>query len=132
MSVNPTHKKLRLQAGLTATTLNAPEDYLDLIGGEPEGVRFITAPFSEVDFLHLFAEDQSELDAYIDRALKSVKYDGLLWLSYPKGSSGIQTDINRDVIWEHLKSYGIRPVSQISLNETWSAIRFRPAEAIGK
>jgi hypothetical protein len=132
MSDKPIHKKLRLQPGQTALPLNAPDGYLDLIGGSPEDVHFITSPASDVDFVHLFARDQSELDAFIEQALQSVKYDGLLWISYPKGSAKVETDLNRDIIWERLKEHGIRPVTQVSLNTTWSAMRFRPTEAVGK
>ena len=130
MSVNPIHKKLRLLPGLSARTLNAPANYFDLIGGKPAEVQF-GEDTSEVEFVHLFALSKAELDAHIDEALATVRKDGLLWISYPKGSSKIETDINRDVIWEYLLSYGIRPVTQVSLDETWSAIRFRPTDAVG-
>jgi hypothetical protein len=118
MSGNAIHKKLRFAAGQTARTLNAPQGYLDLIGGVPEDVKFIQQPGSKVDFLHLFVNNLAELDSHIGTALQSIKYDGLLWISYPKGSSKIKTDVNRDVIWEHLLSHGIRPVTQVSLNKT--------------
>ena len=131
MSDNPIHKKLRLQPGQTARTVNAPQGYFDLIGGAPADVHFVDSELSEVDFVHLFATNRSELDRHIESALQSVKHDGLLWISYPKGGSKVETDINRDVIWEHLKRHGIRPVTQVSLDDTWSAMRFRPIEAVG-
>jgi hypothetical protein len=61
-----------------------------------------------------------------------VTYDGLLWVSYPKKSSKIATDISRDVAWEVMKEFGLQPVFQISIDETWSALRFRPTERVGK
>ena len=132
MRENPMHKKLRLLPGLTARTIGAPAGYFELIGGTPEDVQFLSSASNEVDFIHLFVNNLAELKAKIEDTLKSVKYDGLLWISYPKGSSKIETDINRDIIWDDLKSHGIRPVTQVSLNEIWSAIRFRPTDAVGK
>ena len=128
----PLHKKLRIQPGYKALALNAPADYFELLGPLPEGVDFPETPGEEHDFVHLFVKDRAELEARVDEAIASVKYDGLLWISYPKGSSGVKTDINRDSLWEILLEKGIRPVTQVSVDKTWSALRFRPTEAVGK
>jgi len=55
----------------------------------------------------------------------------LLWIAYPKQSSGIKTDVNRDILWQLSLQTGLRPVTQIAIDETWSALRFRPAERVG-
>lgn len=57
---------------------------------------------------------------------------GLVWLAYPKGGSGIETDVNRDILWEALKPTEWRPVRQVALDDVWSAMRFRPATDVGK
>jgi hypothetical protein len=132
MSTKPVYEKLRMVEGISVLVLNSPGDYEEIIGALPEYIEFRTSPTEEVDFVHLFAMNRAELDKYIAVAIESIKYDGLLWVSYPKGSSGVETDINRDRIWEHLKQKDIRPVTQISINETWSALRFRPKDAVGK
>jgi hypothetical protein len=62
----------------------------------------------------------------------AVKQDGLLWVSYPKRSSKVETDISRDVGWEVMAEAGLRPVTQVSIDEIGSALRFRPVEAVGK
>ncbi|MHA2426240.1 MAG: hypothetical protein ACXAEF_15735, partial [Candidatus Thorarchaeota archaeon] len=54
-----------------------------------------------------------------------MKPDGWLWISYPKGKSKIKTDVNRDSIWEYAKGFGLKAVHQISIDETWSSMRFR-------
>ena len=118
--------------GCKALALNAPQDYFQLLAPLPEDVEFSDSPGEALDFVHLFVKDQAQLDANIEAALAAVKYDGLLWISYPKGSSGVKTDINRDSLWEILLEKGIRPVTQVSIDKTWSALRFRPAEAVGR
>lgn len=132
MSGKPLSKKLRLAEGNTVLVINGPDNYQDLLGPIPENVVFSKEANGEFDFVHLFARDKSELVGYIDIAIESVVYDGLLWVSYPKGSSKVDTDINRDSIWEFLKEKGIRPVTQVSVDSTWSALRFRPEELVGK
>ena len=65
-------------------------------------------------------------------AAEAVKHDGLLWVSYPKTSSGVESDLLRDVVWKSVAKTGLRPVTQVSVNDKWSAIRFRPADKVGE
>ena len=132
MTGKPLAEKLRLSEGNTVLVINGPENYRELLGRIPDQVSFLEGAGEEVDFVHLFAANKQELLEQIDQAVQAVKYDGLLWISYPKGSSGVDTDINRDSIWELIKDRGIRPVTQVSVDSTWSALRFRPAERVGK
>jgi hypothetical protein len=57
----------------------------------------------------------------------------LFWLSSPKKTGKIASDLSRDIVWELMKvmDTGLRPVTQISIDETWSALRFRPTEKVG-
>ena len=49
-----------------------------------------------------------------------------LWVAYPKGGSGIDTDLTRDRGWDKLRALGLAAVAQIAVDGTWSALRFRP------
>ncbi len=124
-------KKLSIKAGMRALVLNAPEGYLESIKELPEGVKIDQGADGEYDFVHLFVRNREELDHVVDQAVQAARYDAILWISYPKGSSGVETDLNRDKLWAALSGKGIRPVSQISIDEVWSAMRFRPSEAVG-
>jgi hypothetical protein len=68
--------------------------------------------------------------------IKSVdnfrKYDGLFWACYPKGTGKIKSNIKRETVWTALALIGLEAVSQIALDETWSALRGRPNEMVGK
>jgi len=55
-----------------------------------------------------------------------------LWISYPKRSSKVETDITRDVGWDVVYKAGLEGVTQIAIDDTWSALRFRPADRVGK
>jgi hypothetical protein len=126
-----TYEKLRLKPGYTIAVINSPTEYEKVVGTLPNNIVIVEEPTDKVDFVHLFIKNKSELDAFIDQALDAIKYDGMLWVSYPKGSSKVKTDVNRDILWELLLEKGIRPVMQISIDSTWSAIRFRPEGAVG-
>lgn len=131
MTITGLAKKLRLHTAQRALILNPPEGYRDALGQPEIPIHTNSETAADFDFVHLFIKNRAELDRMIDQALAAVTYDGLLWISYPKGSSGVETDINRDSLWEALKEKGIRPVMQVSIDSTWSALRFRPAEAVG-
>ncbi|MFQ5553542.1 MAG: hypothetical protein ACE5EW_07500 [Thermoplasmata archaeon] len=125
-------KKLRVQPELRMLVMNAPEGYLEALGPLPEGTRVEIEPAGTFEWGQAFVHDVADLRRLAPQAQDAVTYDGLLWISYPKKSSKIATDINRDVAWEVMKEFGLRPVFQISIDETWSALRFRPTEKVGK
>lgn len=63
---------------------------------------------------------------------RQTRYDGVFWLCYPKGSSKIPADLNRDILRALLRDQGLEAVSQVALDGIWSAMRFRPTERAGK
>jgi hypothetical protein len=123
-------KKLGLKAGHRAAVVNPPAGYLERIG-PPEGVEAATRLDGSFDFIQVFAPDRAALDRDIGAAHAALTPGGLLWVSYPKGSSKVPTDLSRDVFWEALGHLGLRPVTQVSVDDVWSALRFRPAAEVG-
>jgi hypothetical protein len=125
-------KKLRIQPGQRMLIANAPAGYAELLGELPEGTEAWETPEGEFDFVHLFVEDSNELADLGPSAIEALKYDGLLWISYPKRSSKVKTDLSRDVMWDLIADTGLRPVAQVSIDPVWSALRFRPSDEVGR
>jgi hypothetical protein len=124
-------KKLRIQPGHRVLILNSPPGFLESLGDLPEGVKVSESPSGKFDFVHLFVRNSAQLNDQVPAAIEAVEYDGLLWISYPKQSSKVETDLTRDVLWELMAVTGLRPVTQVSIDKVWSALRFRPAERVG-
>ncbi len=80
----------------------------------------------------IFINDKNEYVNFLEKQLKVIEPDSVLWFAYPKGTSKIKTDINRDSIRVTGEEYGITTVTAISIDETWSALRFRPIDKVGK
>jgi hypothetical protein len=125
-------KKLRVQPGQRALVLNPPSGYIQSLGELSEGVELSHKPEGKYDFVHLFVKDSNEFEQLIQSVIEVVEYDGLLWISYPKRSSKVPTYLSRDVLWEMMEGTGLRPVTQVSIDAVWSALRFRPAAQVGK
>ena len=100
------------------------------LGDVPEGVELLEHPEGDFDFVHLFVRDSTGYGSLRPIAFGAVKYDGLLWISYPKQSSKVATDLSRDVLWKLSEGTGFRPVAQVSVDEVWSAVRCRPVERV--
>jgi len=107
--------KLQIPAGTGLRVLNLPSG---LVLGIPRGK-------DTSEGLLFFASNSSVLKKNGTPAIVSARADRLTWIAYPKAGQ-LGTDLNRDRLCEILKPEGIRPVRQVSLDETWSALRFRP------
>lgn len=116
-------------------TLNAklqikPDQSLFVVGMPPDVTLDLTveaAANPEVaDAVLAFVTSRAELETVAQPFVDAARRDALAWLAYPKGGK-LGTDVNRDILWEQLSDKGIRPVRQVALDDTWSALRFRPA-----
>lgn len=129
MTENPVLKKLKLTDQSPVLIVNAPDEYRPVmveIAGEVH-----ETPQGRYAFVHVFAKDAEEVARFVPDAVDSVEPDGYFWISYPKKSSRrYQSDISRDTGWEVLAERNFEPVTQISIDADWSALRFRPVDQI--
>jgi hypothetical protein len=123
-------RKLGVKPGQRLCVLGAPEGYAERLGAP--GAVALGADAGEVfDLVHLFVRDRAALQRASQAAIAAVRPGGRLWVSYPKRSSKVPTDLTRDVGWEPLVGAGWVAVTQVSVDEVWSALRFRPAAEVG-
>jgi hypothetical protein len=126
MPENQLVKKLKLKPGQRAVLLNAPQGYLDQLGGMPEGVQMHSKLDGQYDWIQVFVKNKAELGAMLPAVLAALKPESLLWISFPKGTSKIQTDLTRDQGWEDLQQADLKWVNLVSVDDTWSAFSLRP------
>ena len=116
-------KKLKLKPGLRAAVIHTPGNYLKELKHDSEVSQKLIGKF---DWIQIFAKNQKELASLAPKAASALEPDSILWLSFPKGSSNIQTDLTRDKGWEILQTLDLKWITLISVNETWSAFALRP------
>jgi hypothetical protein len=78
------------------------------------------------DAVVAFARNKAELGTVAAPVVAAARQDRLDWVAYPKAGQ-LGTDLNRDVLAALLTGQGVQPVRQVAIDETWSALRFRPA-----
>ena len=119
-------KKLQIKPDKRWLFFNAPENYLTSLEPLPDGVIAVFEPKGNFDGVQLFVKDRNELASSLKIIAPVLNPDTVFWVSYPKKSSGIVSDLEMMSSWDELVKYGLRGVAAAAINETWTALRFRP------
>ena len=117
-------QKLKIKEGMTLLTIDAPATFRKNLGPLPERVT-LSEKSDQFDQVHWFIRNRAEMDKGLAKVLAKIKEAAICWVYFPKGSSGIQTDLNRDTGWESLRKYPFQWVNLISFDDTWSAFGLR-------
>ncbi len=121
----PTAQKLKIKEGFTLLTVNASSEFKKSIGPLPAGVK-ISSETKNYEQVHWFVMNKAQLEKELDKILKLIKNQVILWIYYPKGSSKIQTDLTRDKGWDKLLKHDeLTWISLISFDDTWSTFGSR-------
>ena len=114
--------KLRVRPGAAVRLIHSPDRHRPLMGDIVEA--------SPADVVLLYSRSQAQLERDAAAAIGAVRDGGILWVCYPKKSAGTPSDMSRDVCRELMLARGWDAVSQISIDDVWSAMRFKPAGEI--
>src|SRR5262245_25349952 len=116
-----TSKKFRVSEKSAILLINAPANYKKSMGVWPQGVKLIQSG-DTYNQVHWFVTTRSQMEKELKKVMKLIKEDVICWIFYPKGTSGIQTDLTRDKGWDELlKHDSLTWINLISFDETWSA-----------
>jgi hypothetical protein len=126
----PIVRKLGLKPGMQALVLGAPSGYLDALSPLPDGVVVSKTVGGSYGFVQFFATKKAEIEKSKKKLLESADPGALVWISYPKKTSGVDSDLSREEVWAAMEGTGWRPVSQIAIDGIWSALRFRPSQDV--
>ena len=93
-----------------------------LLGPLPGDAGLVDEP-KGADVAVVFVSGAADVEAEVVSRLETLRGVSAVWVAYPKGG---RADINRDTLWPLLAAHGFRPITQVAIDETWSALRFRP------
>ena len=120
MSDKPVAERLQVKGERRLAVIGAPAGLDKAIG-----VKKARADAAKADVILLFVPNRAELDAQLPMVLKKALPVAIFWLAYPKLTSNLAADLSRDVIHALAPKYGLDTVSQIAIDDDWSALRLK-------
>jgi len=117
-------EKLGIKPGIKLAILSAPEGYEKTLGELPADVHVASSQDSPLDFVQFFTRDRQALEKQFPALKQALAPDGQLWISWPKGSSKVETDLNENVVREIGLQNGLVDVKVIAVDEVWSGLKF--------
>ena len=122
-SGTPLAQKLGLKPPLDVLLLGAPADYRAWLGNLPSGVSFVGAAKRPVRAAHLFVTRRSELARHLTKLRRELDQTGFVWVSWPKKSSKVATDITEDTIREVALPIGFVDIKVCAVSDVWSGLK---------
>ena len=120
-------EKLGIKEGAKIALVNPPNDYDTTLGALPKGVVVADSRAvrraAALDFIHLFTKERSDLEKRMPVLKQSMSPSAAFWVSWPKGSSGIKTDLNENGVREIALKNGLVDVKVCAVDETWSGLK---------
>jgi hypothetical protein len=122
-SGTPLPQKLGIKAGFTICVRGTPRDYAGIVAPLPDGVRMAAKVTDRTDLVHIFATSRTKLAAEVGAARRALRDDAMIWVSWPKKSSGVTTDITEDTVRAVAFPLGLVDIKVCAVDETWSGLK---------
>ena len=122
-SGTPLAKKLGFKECSVVLLIDAPKDYAQLISPVPTGVQFISKPNRKVDIAHVFVTRRGSLSKHLSRLRETLDVQASIWVSWPKKTSRVPTDITEDTIREVALPLGFVDIKVCAVTDVWSALK---------
>ncbi len=116
--------KLGIKAGHNLFFLNPPENYHQTLGPLPESTTVVADLHGPIDFIQFFTTQQAELKRRFPELKRALAQNGMLWISWPKGSAKVPTDLNENIVREIGLKHGLVDIKVCAVDEVWSGLKF--------
>jgi hypothetical protein len=116
-------KKLGIREGFVISILHPPPYYFDLFTKLPEGLQIVKGGRKKRNFIHYFAKEQAQLVKDLYDLKNSIEQNGMIWISWPKKSSGVTSDITEDTIRNLGLQHGLVDVKVCAVDAVWSGLK---------
>ena len=123
-SGKPVVQKLGIKPGFRIFADGAPAAYGDIVGELPAGMTLLRRPGTTIDMVHLFVTEAAALAGKLRRAREAIAPDGMIWVSWPKKSSGVATDLTDVVVRDTALPLGLVDIKVCAIDATWSGLKF--------
>jgi hypothetical protein len=119
---------LQVREGQKLLLVNPPPDYEEqLVKHLPKNVEIVRGTSKDAEVIQVFTSSKTQLNEQLGKLTKVLPPKGIIWVTYPKGTSKVKTDIRRDIIRHEAEKFGLEPVAIFSIDNDWSALRLKHA-----
>ena len=121
-SKTPLFKKIGYIDGFKAKVINEPSNYLSLLEGIPQ-IEFNNKDRGDYDLIHLLTTNFKDLKTNLKELKKEIKKNGMIWISWPKRSSKIASDLDENKIRNLALEEGLVDVKVCAIDDNWSGLK---------
>ena len=122
-SGTPLVKKLGIKRGSKILPWRAPQDYVNLVGPLPEGAAVVSRVTDNTDIVHIFCTKKSQLTKSLRSLRSRLRQDGTIWVSWPKKSAKVPTEITEDTVREIAIPLGFVDIKVCAVDDVWSGLK---------
>lgn len=122
-SGTPLTKKLGYKPGFVVRLVHAPDYYFDLLYELPDELDFTDEPEPLKDLIHFFTSSIEELHQWMPQLKSEIKQTGMIWVSWPKKASGLETTVNDHSIRTWARANGLNDAKVCAVDSTWSGLK---------
>jgi len=122
-SATPLAKKLGIKNGFKIRLINKPDYYFDLFTDLPNDIKILTDKKSKKNFIHLFVKTLNDFEKHIHDLKNEIEPDGMIWVSWYKQSSKIETDLTEDMIRNTALAIGLVDIKVCAVDDVWSGLK---------
>ena len=123
-SGTPLAKKLGIKNGFKVKFINPPDDYFSLFTDLPDDLIEIASTNTKKDFIHYFTTSVAELEKQIKQLKAEIEQNGMIWISWPKKSAKVETDLDGNIVRETGLNSGLVDIKVCAVSEIWSGLKF--------
>ena len=123
-SGTPLAKKLGIKPGYKISVIHAPNGYFELFSDLPDDLEWIDDPNIKKDLIHYFSDSRNQLEKDIEQLRDEIEQQGSIWVSWPKKSSKVETDLDGNVVRELGLNHGLVDIKVCAVSEIWSGLKF--------
>lgn len=117
-------EKLGLKPGTDAVVISPPDHYNELLGQEYQFIRAVTHVNQPTDFIHAFYTHEKDIANDFPSLVKNVKEKGMIWISWPKKSAKMESDLDENKIRQIGLKLGVVDIKVCAVDEIWSGLKF--------
>ena len=123
-SGTPLARKLGMKPGARVWVVDPPGHYWELLAPLPAGVRPARPRERGIEIVHIFARTRRQVSGGLERARRRIAPSGMVWISWPKQSSGVETELDGNVVRALGLATGLVDVKVCAVDDVWSGLKF--------